>query len=181
MSTFDANNANLAAVRRLLKQAQSLELSSGALQRLKWFLYCFEHDGNVSLTCRHFGIARSTFLRWASRFDAERPETLEEHSRCPKTVRTPETDPRIVALIRALRQQHPTMGKVPLARVLRSEYGVTVSESTVGRVIARHRLFFAETQSHAGKRGEEITAVPTQRPDTGTDDSFPLFEPGLTS
>ena len=70
------SSIRLADVRRLLRSAGELELSLHAIQRLKWFMYALEHDGNVSLVSRHFGISRSTFLRWAERFDAADPRTL---------------------------------------------------------------------------------------------------------
>lgn len=148
------SQVRLPDVRRLLKNAAVLELSAGAMQRLKWFLYALEHENNVSLTCRHFGIARSTFLRWWKRFDPQDIATLEEESRRPNTVRKPETDAHTVELIRQLRMENPAMGKVGIHALLQSAYGIDVSVSTVGRVIARHKLFFADSTSHMQKRGE---------------------------
>jgi transposase-like protein len=165
-----ARDSRLADVRRLLKQAAELELSAGAVLRLKWFLYAIEHDDNVSLACRHFGIARSTFVRWWNRFDAKDPSSLEETSRRPHTVRAPETDDAVVELIRTLRMQHPAMGKVGIHALLRDAHGVTVSVSTVGRVIARHKLFFAPKASHAQKRGETETVIGSVSPAPAADD-----------
>lgn len=156
---MSVRDTRLADVRRLLKQAVELELSSGAVQRLKWFLYTLEHDNNVSLACRHFGIARSTFMRWWNRFDANDTSSLEETSRRPHAVRAPETDARTVAAIRELRMAHPTTGKVGIHAMLGQLYGIEASVSTVGRVIARHKLFFAEKASHMQKRGETETVT----------------------
>lgn len=161
-----ARDTRLADVRRLLKQAVELELSAGAVQHLKWFVYAIEHDDNVSLACRHFGIARSTFIRWWNRFDATDIATLEETSRRPHSVRAPETDAHVVELIRALRMEHPTMGKVGIHALLRDLHGIQVSASTVGRVIARHKLFFAPKASHVQKRRE-----------TNVDIILPIFPP----
>ena len=139
-------------VRRLLKRAKELELSDGAVQRLKWFAFAAEHGGNASLTCRHFGIARSTFLRWAERFDARDIRSLEEESRRPKRVRTPEIAPHVVALIRQFREAQPLLGKDAIAAQLKAQYGIAISASSVGRTIARHRFFFASTPAHEQKR-----------------------------
>lgn len=139
-------------VRRLLRSSVELELSQGAVQRLKWFLYCLEHGDNVSLTCRHFGISRSTYLRWAERFDATNLRSLEESSRRPINVRRPETDARIVELVKAIRSEQPLLGKDPITVILRERHGINVSTSTVGRVISRHKLFFADRPSHEQKR-----------------------------
>lgn len=161
-------------VRHLLKRAKELELSDGAVQRLKWFSYALEHGGNVSLTCRHFGIARSTFLRWAERFDARDIRTVEEESRRPHTVRAPETAPHVVALIKQIRQQHPLMGKDAVAQLLRSQYGIDVSASTVGRTIARHGFFFASTASHEQKRAAAPVPPLAGQTDAG-DSPFPML------
>lgn len=163
---MSARDTRLADVRRLLKQAVELELSAGAVQRLKWFLYTLEHDNNVSLACRHFGIARSTFMRWWNRFDAQNVSSLEETSRRPHAVRAPETDARTVAAIRELRMAHPTTGKVGIHTMLREIYGIEASVSTVGRVIARHKLFFGEKASHLQKRGETEIVTSTEQDTT---------------
>jgi hypothetical protein len=155
-------SVRLQDIRRLLKNAQALELSPHAVKRLKWYLYACDHDRNISLTCRHFGIARSTFLRWSDRFDPHDPSTLEEHSRRPHHVRAPETDAGVVEQIRQLRMEFPRMGKVGITKLLQERFGVSASASTVGRIIARHHLFFGETDSHKEKRHsaetqEEVT------------------------
>jgi transposase-like protein len=141
-------------IRRLLRSASQLELSSDAVQKLKWFLFAAEHAENVSLTCRHFGISRSTYLRWSERFDANDLSTLDEHSRSPHTVREPETDPKVVTLIAELRTAQPMIGKEAISAILQQSHSITVSSSTVGRVISRHGLFFAETASHRRKRAQ---------------------------
>lgn len=178
-------------VRRLLRTAADLELCGADIQKLKWFLYALEHEGNVSLTCRHFGISRSTFLRWANRFDATDIRSLEEESRKPHTVRAPETDAATVALIRTIRETHPRLGKGPVAAMLKEKYGVTVSTATVGRVITRHKLFFADTAAHKNKRNADIDAeieietnVTATKPIGETDEwNDPLLfpSPGVTS
>lgn len=139
-------------IRRLLKASEQYELSSEAVKRLKWFLYAAEHDGNVSLTCRHFGISRSTFLRWIERFDINDTRSLEEHSRRPHTVRTPDTDERTIAIITAIRKEQPMIGKEAIGKILMTGHGIELSTATIGRIISRHGLFFGDTKSHREKR-----------------------------
>jgi hypothetical protein len=151
-------------IRCLLRRSESLELSKGAVLRLKWFLYARTHRGNVSLTCRHFGIARSTFLRWAARFTSTDLSSLEDHSRQPHRVREPETDPSTVELIRSMRIVEPLIGKVQIQKVLKTTHGIRISSSTIGRIISRYRLFFADTPSHKRKRlQDEAEAVTTRQ------------------
>ncbi len=169
-------------VRRLLKRAKELELSEGAVQRLKWFSFALEHGDNVSLTCRHFGIARSTYLRWAERFDARDVRTIEEESRRPHHVRAPETAPHVVALIRQIRQEQPLLGKDAISELLQRQYGMQVSPSTVGRTIARHGFFFAHTPSHEQKRAtaphtDTLHAPTAPTGDAAGDSTFPPIFP----
>lgn len=163
-------------VRHLLKRAKELELSDAAVQRLKWFAFALEHDGNASLACRHFGIARTTYVRWASRFDPRDPSSLEEESRRPRRVREPETPPHVVALIRDQRVKTPLMGKEEIASLLQARYGVAVSASTVGRTIARHGFFFADTPAHERKRAAAEIDVPLPSSESAGDAaSFPIL------
>ncbi|TSC79611.1 MAG: Integrase catalytic subunit [Candidatus Peregrinibacteria bacterium Gr01-1014_25] len=154
--------ATLQECRRLLARAHALELSDGARQRLKWFIYALEHGGNVSRTCRHFGISRSTYLRWAQRFNSQHPSTLEEASRRPHTVRKPETDAHTIAMIKACREHDPRCPKEAIARQLHDEHGIAISASTIGRIIRRENFFFADTPAHRSKRGVDAEASVAQ-------------------
>lgn len=171
----------LSDVKRFLRRSQELELSAHAVQRLKWFVYALEHHENISLTCRHFGIARSTFLCWLHRFDAKDPTSLEEHSRRPHIVNISQTDTHTIALIKMLRTEQPMIGKCEIQKILHEKYGIELSSSTIGREIARHNFFFGDTPSHRAKRGElRVTEGETTEqlpvhpsPETGT--SFVLY------
>ncbi|PIR52828.1 hypothetical protein COU76_04240 [Candidatus Peregrinibacteria bacterium CG10_big_fil_rev_8_21_14_0_10_49_10] len=145
---------NLKEVRSLQRRATRLELSVDARKRLRWFEYYLTHNTNVSLTCRYYGIARSTFLRWAQRFRASDLSTLEEESRRPKNVREPETPLHVVTLIRQCRVAEPLISKDKISESLQRDHGVRISSATVGRVIARQGFFFAETPAHRRKRKE---------------------------
>lgn len=57
----------LTSAQRKLSKLHLQELAPEAKKRLKWFDWHRDHGENVSLTCRHFGIGRSTFYRWAKR------------------------------------------------------------------------------------------------------------------
>lgn len=146
-----ALRARLQDIRRLLKQASELEISPEAVRRLRWLLFCLEHGDNVSLTCRHFGIARSTFLRWAHRFDLKNLRSLDDSSKRPHTVRQSDVSEDVIAFIRDLRMRAPTMGKTRIAEELRRQ-GAALSSATVGRIIERHGFFFGNLPSHRRKR-----------------------------
>jgi transposase len=163
---------NQRLLKSLLENAEVLGLSRAARLRLGWFLYAVGHQWNVSLTCRHFGIARSTFVRWAERFDPKNPETLEEQSRCPHTVREANEDPTVVAFIECCRREDPYANKEAVCDRLRLERGVTLSASTVGRIIQRHCFFFGSTPAHRAKRMQSVdtTLTPPTTPVPPLDD-----------
>lgn len=145
----------LQAIESLLRRADALALPKDARVRLRWFEFYATHEYNASLTCRHFGIARSTFARWLKRFDSSDERTLEEESRRPKHVRLPETDDVVIAMVGEMRRKNPLMNK----GVIREELlcaGHDVSLATVGRIITRNRFFFADTPSHRRKRGNHL-------------------------
>jgi len=48
-------------------------------------------DGNVALTCRHFGLSRKTFYKWKKRFDGSGDSGLADQSRRP--LRSPHATP----------------------------------------------------------------------------------------
>jgi hypothetical protein len=158
-------------VSNMLRHAESFGLSKEAKQRLHWFAYALAHEGNISLTCRYFGISRSTFLRWAKRFNSRDPQSLEEHSRRPHSFRKPETPQDVIALIRTYRETYPSMSKETIVLRLLEEHHITLSASSVGRVIRREKLFFGESTSHARKRAgvdltintNELRAAPSSR------------------
>src|SRR3989344_7138214 len=108
--------------------------------------------GNVRKTCEHFNISPSTFTRWALRFDPADPTSLEERSRRPRRTRTSTVAPEIIEHIRVLRTEDPHMSRECIRERLIAEKSVTLSAACIGRVIRRHKFFFAETPAHWLKR-----------------------------
>lgn len=152
------------AIVRTIQRLKHLDLSRDARRRLQWFVYYLDHDCNTSRTCRYFGIARSTFIRWANRFEPEAPYTLEDHSRRPKHVRQPETPDEVVHYIDALRKNNPRMSREKIVERLREFHDVTISPATVGRIIKRHGLFYARTPSQNQKRRkvlDDLSDIPS--------------------
>lgn len=141
-----------------MRDAELLGLSEKAKTRLRWLAHYFENGESVTATCRHFGIPRMTFYRMFERFDPTDPQSLENSAR--KTPQSALTAPQVISLIRAYRVSQPLAGKERIAELLLAEHGVTVSASTVGRVIEREGLYFAETPLHLRKRGGEAVPMP---------------------
>jgi len=108
-------------------------LSRKAKTRLKWFDYAKSY--RVSVTCRHFGIARSTYYEWKKRYRPDDLTTLEDRSSRPRRCRGRQWTAIQVEAVRRVREAHPRWGKAKLAVVL-ARKGVGVSASTVGRILA---------------------------------------------
>jgi putative transposase len=107
-------------------------LSREAKQRLKILDYARTHS--VAATCRHFGIARSTYYRWQRRYDPQHLPFLENRSSRPRRVRRPTWTPAQMDAVRQARERSPRWGKDKLSVVLKRE-GLVLSASMVGRIL----------------------------------------------
>lgn len=116
-------------------------LSKSARQRLKWMDY-HQKTGNVTQTCRYFGIARKTFYEWHKRYDPHNLASLEYKSRRPKATRqwqvTREEERRILAL----RTRYIRYGKMKLKVIYKTTYDEPISSWKIQRVIAKHQLYY---------------------------------------
>jgi putative transposase len=109
------------------------DLSRAAKTRLAWMDHYAQH-GNVSFTCRHFGISRETFYVWRRRYQPQRLTSLEARSCRPKHTRPRTWTEREVQAVQALRAAHPCWGKDKLQRLLPAD--VQLSVSKVGRILS---------------------------------------------
>lgn len=107
--------------------------SREARLRLQILEYAESHS--VAATCRHFGIARSTYYRWKARYSPTRPGTLENRSSRPRQTRCHTWTTSDAVAVRNLREEFPRMGKDKLA-ILLAQQGITLSVSMVGRIVA---------------------------------------------
>jgi transposase InsO family protein len=112
------------------------ELTRAAKTRLAWMDHYARH-GNVSFTCRHFGISRQTFYVWQRRYDPRDLRRLEARSPRPKRTRPRTWTDAQVQAVRELREQYPCWGKDKLARLLPKALQLSVSK--VGRILASLR------------------------------------------
>ncbi len=95
------------------------------------------NGGSEAIILEVLGISRSTLYRLKRRYTAQGLPGLEALSKKPHRVRTPQWDKKHMALVLKLRQQEPTWGKSKIHRVLVREHGVTLSVTTVGRILSR--------------------------------------------
>lgn len=114
-------------------------LSSTAKQRLKTLDWHRSHGQNISLTARRFGLTRYTVRQWQKRFKQIGLLGLNDRSRRPKRLREPTTPWLTVATVEKLRKKYPAWSKYKLRAILIKQ-GITVSASTIGRILKRRGL-----------------------------------------
>jgi transposase InsO family protein len=135
--------------RGLEEMLYSLRYFSGngvARQRMN-ILQFYERYGERA-TKEAFGADRKLISKWRKRLKGKQGklEALTPASTRPKRTRRSEIPVKIIDFIRTLREKHPKLGKEKIKPLLdeycqEKEIG-TISESTIGNVIKRHKLFF---------------------------------------
>ena len=121
-------------------------LSPHAKRRLQWMDFYHAHDHNARLTCRHFAISSRTFYKWKNRFNPRDLSSLDDRSRRPRRVRSSLLPQATVDQLIALRKKFPAWSKDKLAVLLQRQHGISLSPSTIGRLIKRYNLFLPKTR-----------------------------------
>ncbi|MDH3226036.1 MAG: IS481 family transposase [Thermoleophilia bacterium] len=103
--------------------------------RLAVLRHAAEVTGNVSRTCRYYGISRPTFYRWLNPYEEHGEEGLRDRSWRPKRSAR-ETHADVVGKILYLRQ-HYHYGPLKIAMYLKRYHDISISDSGVWRVLKR--------------------------------------------
>lgn len=95
-------------------------------------------SGNISKTCRYFGISREIFYRWKRSYEAKGEVGLINSKPCPENpkLRTPKP---IEDKILYLRQTYH-LGKQRISWYLARYHGIKVSETAIYYMLKRHGL-----------------------------------------
>lgn len=80
------------------------------------------------------GISRATYYRYKKHLDGLSKGTLPP-SKKPKNLRKPQWGEAEKQLVLLIRRENPTYGKEKIAIILQRDYGQTISQSTVGRIL----------------------------------------------
>ena len=138
------------------------EVSRNAARRLSIIRHAEEVTGNVSQTCRYFGITRQTFYIWLRRFEEKGLEGLRDKSSRPH-VSPNATNAEVVGKIIYLRQNYH-FGPHKIAMYLQRYHEVTISPSGVWRILKRLDLNRLPTsqrhKSHQKRWKRETPAGP---------------------
>lgn len=130
----------------ILPQSQRIAkipvLSKKAQLRLSWVDHYRKKSGSVSLTCRHFGISRSLFYKWFNRYQKLGLKGLESCSTKPHHYRKREVTWEVQRKIIKIRKANPSWSKHKIAVILKRDYGILISPSSVNRIFHDHQLFW---------------------------------------
>jgi transposase InsO family protein len=118
---------------------KAASLSPEAHRRLWWMDWYGSHGRNAEKTCRHFGISKSVFYRWKTRYNPKNLKTLEDDkkTRRPHHIRSMTTAVWIIKKIYDIRKDNPEKSKYEIQEELRRQ-GVHVGQSAIQKVINRH-------------------------------------------
>jgi transposase InsO family protein len=111
------------------------ELARGAAHRPAIIRHAQEVTGNVSMTCRYFGITRQAFYKWLRRYEDQGLDGLRDRSRRPHVI-PHATKPEVVDKIVYLRK-HYHFGPHKISMYLKRYHDVQVSPSGVWRILNR--------------------------------------------
>lgn len=139
-ATTSIYHARLPHQRKMERMAANLDLSREAKVRLSWLTHYKKHE-NASVTSRRFGISRSTLHKWAKRYAERGPRGLEDLSRAPHNRRASTVAWQTVDLICSIRAEQPAWSKHKIAVILARDHDITLSASTVGRILKRKGLY----------------------------------------
>jgi transposase InsO family protein len=111
------------------------ELERGVRRRLAVIRHAQEVSGNVSKTCRYYGISRNLYYKWYRRYEQEGEAGLRDRSRRPLT-RPNATELEVVGKILYLRQ-HYHFGPQKISMYLKRYHDIEISQSGVWRILKR--------------------------------------------
>lgn len=129
----------LPGARTLANWATRTNITEKAKQRLKVVDWLRSHEGDVSLTARHFGLNRETVRIWRNKFNQVGMLALNDKSHKPKNLRRTTTSWQIVDEIVKTRKEYPAWSKWKIQAILKRK-NMLVSASTVGRILKRKCL-----------------------------------------
>lgn len=112
------------------------KLSDKAKHKVEVLDWLRSHNGNISLTSRHFGLERETIRIWKERLRKEGLVGLNDKSHRPKNPRKPTTNWKIISEIVKIRKKYPAWSKYKIKPLL-NKMDIKVSESTIGRTLKR--------------------------------------------
>jgi len=134
----------------------SVGLSDKAKQRSKWIDWYFAHGLNKRLTARHFGLSPNTIYKWLRRGQGKTLKSYESYSTKPKRFRQSNLPTSTIKLIHQLRQEDMGLSKYKLNIILKRDYDINLSASSIGRILTKSGLIKESQNIRSIKRRRRI-------------------------
>jgi len=131
---------------KTMENSFATEISDIAQFRIHIITHYYKYG--LKQTLDAFKLKRSTLYDWKRAYEkgGRRVISLVPHATTPKTVRTMQTDWRLIAFMRQMRKEHGNIGKnmlKPFVDAYAKELGIpTIGLTTIGKVIKRRHLTF---------------------------------------
>ncbi|WP_197535269.1 helix-turn-helix domain-containing protein [Caldisericum exile] len=90
-----------------LKYVNDVKLTKKAKIKLIWIEY-YKKVNNISKTCRHFGISRTTFYKWLKRYEKYGLQVLLDRPKTPLRKRAPTVRKQYELDVIRIRNENPT-------------------------------------------------------------------------
>ncbi len=111
------------------------EQARNAARRLAIIRHAEEVSGNVTLTCRYYGISRHTFCTWRRRYEEQGLDGLRDRSRRPHSSPNATTGDVVGKIVHLRKTYH--FGPEKISMYLKRYHDVQVSRSGVWRILKR--------------------------------------------
>jgi hypothetical protein len=121
-----------------------------ARERRKWIAR-YQASGNAAETARHFGIARTTPLRWLARYDPDHPSVTLTRRKSPPRARPVPKEALFIGAVLKHNVQHPRWSARRIHAALLAVREDAPSEGAIGRwlrSIRRQCPICSERDSH---------------------------------
>jgi len=128
--------------------------------RLRMLQHAQRLSGNVSQTCRFFGVSRALFYIWKQRYEKHGVAGLRDMSRRPHNIRF-RIPPEIVSLILRILEER-RYGAVRVSLYLQRHYHAYVSPTTILKNFHRHHVGRISLKKY--RPGPKPTNAPLQVP-----------------
>ena len=106
--------------------------------RLRMLQHAQRVSGNVSQTCRFFGVSRALFYIWKKRYEKNGLAGLRDQTPRPHKIRF-HIPPEIVSIILRIREER-RYGAVRTSLYLQRHYQAYVSPTTINKLFHRHHV-----------------------------------------
>jgi len=107
------------------------------LEKIELFKKLQQEGSELKTICKALKTSKSSIYRWNQCYKKYGLWGLENQSRRPNQVRKPQWERSLERKVLQIRKQNPLYGKHKITIILKRDFGISASVSTVGRIITK--------------------------------------------